>query len=550
MKTMNKIFTAKYHSFLFIIPILYFIIGSYFRYILGDLSLRSLDPDYVYFMTGLEASQCHFNVTHIDHPGTPLQFLMGLIYQITFLFRPGNISFLEDVFRNPDLYMAVSNMAITGIITSLLFYSGRRIYRKTGSILYGLLIQCTPFLPVVWFDIIGRIVPELLLPIPVILIELFIMELVFSGEEAESRKQIIFLSAVSALGLSIKLTFIPLWIIPLLILKSWKAKLKFLMFSIAFFMVFAIPVLFRLNAFTGWIKALFIHSGQYGGGEANIVNWSEFGTNLQFLWAYERWFIVTVLITFSLAVAYFLMFRRKSDKKLLVIIGAVLLAIVLQTGMVCKQFQHRYYIPVLLMLPLLVFLIAETIKKILNGRMQILISAGLLVFIGAFFVHQRPWIKLKSEVMSADMSQRTETWHFVSTLDPNAIRIITTQNYGGPFKEYALMTSYAWAGDQQKYFKETLARIYPDSYLYFTWDNTIRFWGKELTFKKVTESRKPVYLYLENDSPELYQKTLSKFQFMTDSAKVEPELVYRNEKTKELVYLLKLSSKTDSIPKI
>jgi len=550
MKTMDKIFAAKYHSFLFIIPILYFIIGSYFRYILGDLSLRSLDPDYVYFMTGLEASQCHFNVTHIDHPGTPLQFLMGLIYQITFLFRPGNVSFLEDVFRNPDLYMAVSNMAITGIITALLFYSGRRIYHKTGSILYGLLIQCTPFLPIVWFDIIGRIVPELLLPIPVILIELFIMELVFSGEEAERRKQIIFLSAVSALGLSIKLTFIPLWIIPLLILKSWKAKLKFLMFSIVFFMLFAIPVLFRLNAFTGWIKALFIHSGQYGGGEANIVNWSEFGINLQFLWAYERWFIVTVLISSILAVVYFLMFRRKSDKKLLVITGAVLLAIVLQTGMVCKQFQHRYYIPVLLMLPLLVFLIAETIKKILNGRMQILISAGLIVFIGAFFMHQRPWIKLKSEVMSADMAQRTETWHFVSTLDPNAIRIITTQNYGGPFKEYALMTSYAWAGDQQKYFKETLARIYPDSYLYFTWDNTLRYWGKELTFKKVTESGKPVYLYLENDSPELYQKTLSKFQFMTDSAKVEPELLYRNEKTKELVYRLKLSSKTDSIPKI
>ena len=165
-------------------------------------------------------------------------------------------------------------------------------------------------------------------------------------------------------------------------------------------------------------------------------------------------------------------------------------------------------------------------------------------------MHQRPWIKLKSEVMSADMAQRTETWHFVSTLDPNAIRIITTQNYGGPFKEYALMTSYAWAGDQQKYFKETLARIYPDSYLYFTWDNTLRYWGKELTFKKVTESGKPVYLYLENDSPELYQKTLSKFQFMTDSAKVEPELLYRNEKTKELVYRLKLSSKTDSIPKI
>jgi hypothetical protein len=432
MKTIDKILAAKYHSFLFIIPILYFIIGSYFRYILGDLSLRSLDPDYVYFMTGLEASLGHFNVTHIDHPGTPLQFLMGLIYRIIFLFRPGNVSFLEDVFRNPDLYMAVSNMAITGIITAFLFYSGRRICCKTGSILYGLLIQCTPFLPVIWFDIIGRIVPELLLPIPVILIELFIMELVCSNEEAESRRQIIFLSAVSAFGLSIKLTFIPVWIIPLLVLKTWKSKLKFLALAMAFFLIFAVPVTFRLSAFTGWIKMIFIHSGQYGGGEANFVNWTEFGANLQFLWAYERWFLVTVLITFILAIVYFLMFRKKYDKKLLLVTGAVLLTVFLQTGMVCKHFGHRYYIPVLLMFPLLVFFISETIKKILNGRMQILISTGLIVFIGAFFMHQQPWIKMASEAMGSDMARRTETLHFVATLDPNAIRIITTQNYGGP----------------------------------------------------------------------------------------------------------------------
>jgi hypothetical protein len=538
MQILNNIFQKKYQSLLFIIPILYFSIGAYFRYVLGDLSLRSLDPDYIYFITGFGISEGHFNVAHVDNPGTPLQYLMGIVYRITFLFRPGNIDFMEDVFRNPDLYMAVSNMVITGIITALLFYSGQRIYRKTGSVLYGLLIQCTPFLPVIWFDIIGRIVPELLMPIPVILIEMFLMELVHSDEETDSTKQVIFLSAVSAFGLSIKLTFLPLWFIPLLILKTWQNKLKFLALAIVFFLAFAIPVTLRLNIFTGWIKTLFIHSGQYGGGEANFVNWSEFGANLQFLWGYERWFLVTFLITFILAIAYFLTFRRKSDKKLLLVTGAVLLTIILQTGMVCKHFEHRYYIPVLLMLPLLVFLISETIKKLLRNRMQILVSAGLIFFLVAFFAHQRPWMKMKSEVMTTNMAQLTETWHFVSTLDPNAIRIITTKNYGSPFKEYALMISYSWAGSQQKYFNETLAKLYPDSYMFFTWDNTIRFWGNKLTLKKVTESKKPIYLYLENDAPELYQKTLEKFEFTKDSCSVDSTLLFKNKNTKELIYRL------------
>lgn len=547
MKLINKILTAKYHSFLIIIPALYFIIGSYFRYILGDLSLRSLDPDYVYFMTGLGISEGHFNVAHTDHPGTPLQYLMAIVYRVTFLFRPDSTGFLEDIFQHPDLYMAVSNMVITGLITVLLFYAGRRIYNRTGSILYGLLIQCTPFLPVVWFDTIGRIVPELLLPIPVILLELFLMELVYSDEEPESTKHVFFLSAVSALGLSIKLTFIPLWFIPLLILKRWKTKLKFLMLGIAFFLVFALPATLRLNTFIAWIKTLFIHSGQYGGGEANVVNWSEFWNNLHFLWGYERWFLVTFLITFIISLVYFLIFRRKSNKNLLIITVAILLTIVLQTGMVCKQFQHRYYIPVLLMLPLLVFLISETSKKLLTGRLQILISVGLIVFLGAFFLNQRSWIKLKSEVMSADMAQRTETWHFVSTLNQNAIRIITTQNYGSPFKEYAIMTSYAWVGSQRKYFADTLSKTYPNSYMYFTWDNTLKYWGNQLFLSTIINSNKPVFLYLENNTPGLYQKTLEKFAFTKDSCTIDSTLLYKNEKTKELVYQLNFIPQTESI---
>lgn len=151
--------------------------------------------------------------------------------------------------------------------------------------------------------------------------------------------------------------------------------------------------------------------------------------------------------------------------------------------------------------------------------------------------------------MSDDLSRRKETWHFVSSLDPNSIKIITTQNYGSPFKEYALMVSYTWAGDQQKYYTETLARLFPDTYLYFTWDNTLKFWGSELSLNKINESKKPVFLYLENDTPDLYQKTLRKFSFITDSSMVSPKLLYRNEKTKELIYKLYFRTKSDSILK-
>jgi len=548
MGRIKNMLDRHYHILFIAIPVLYFIIGAYFRYILGDLSIRSLDPDYVYFITGLEISNGHFNVTHIDHPGTPLQLLMGLVYRITYLFRPGNNSFLEDVFANPDLYMAVSNMAITGITTALLFYAGIKTFKKTKSVGYGLLIQCTPFLPVIWFDIIGRIYPELMLPIPILLLELLLVEILFGNDEISTNRNVWLLSAISALGLSVKLTFIPIWFIPLIILKDWKARLRFLLITLILFLLFSIPVIFQLNKFTGWIKAIFVHSGQYGGGDSNFVNWHEFKAGLQFLWTYEHWFLLTAIAALLISAVYFVLNGKKADKRLLVITISVLVAIVFQTIMVCKHFGHRYYVPALLLSPLLVILISETTKRLLPNKLHGMIKAGIAVYLVTFFIHQQPWIKQKTEAMSADMAQRIETWHFVSTLNANAIKIIATQNYGGPYKEYALMTSYAWAGRWQKEFKPALAKLYPNSYLFFTWDSTVRFWGDALTKKKIVESNKPIYLYLENDTPELFQKTIQHFPVLSDTLKAVPELLYKNEKTKEMVYKFNFSTETQTTP--
>jgi hypothetical protein len=538
MQTINRLIRDKIFLFLYLTPLVYFIIGNYFRYILGDLSLRSLDPDYIYFITGLGISEGHFNVFHVDNPGTPLQYLLGITYRMIHLLRPGNASYLEDVMMNSDLYLAVSNMLITGLTSLLLIYAGKRIYKTTGSVLYGILIQTTPYLAVIWYDIIGRIVPELLMPFPVILLEILLIETVYSQKKADEKPLIVALAAISALGLSVKLTYLPLWFIPAIIIPRWKNKALFTGLAIMFFLAFAIPVTLRLGVFIGWIKALFIHSGQYGGGEANFINWTELAANLKVLWAYEQWFLVTAMISILTAVTYLIVQREKAEQKLIWITVAVVLTVLLQTFMVGKHFEHRYYIPALLLLPLLVFLISEMLRRLLGNKLQFLVSIGLSVFFIFFIVHQLPWLKLKAETMSNDMAQRQETRNFVAGLNPNSIKIITTKNYGSPFKEYALMISYAWSGGHQKYYTETLAKLFPDSYLFFTWDNTFRFWGTELTLAKIKNSNKPLYVYLENDDQELYLKTIEKMGIVNDSIKFVPQLLFTNTKTRETIYQL------------
>jgi hypothetical protein len=128
-------------AFLLLLPLIYFIISSYFRHLLGNLSLRSCDPEYIYFMSGLTMADGIIKVGHFDNPGTPLQLLVALVFRIVYFIRSAPVSFVEDVFTHPDLYLGIVSQTIAALTTLLLLYAGMKILRITGNIAYALLIH-------------------------------------------------------------------------------------------------------------------------------------------------------------------------------------------------------------------------------------------------------------------------------------------------------------------------------------------------------------------------------------------------------------------------
>ena len=157
MKRLNLNLTQVEKALLFIFPLLYFIAGSYFRNLLGNLSLRSCDPEYIYYMSGLTLSDGAIKLGHVDNPGTPLQILMALVFKLTYFFRSSPIPYVEDVLLNPDLYLSVTSLFITAITAGLLFYAGYKVYQSNKSIFYALLAQTAPFMPVIWYDLIDAL---------------------------------------------------------------------------------------------------------------------------------------------------------------------------------------------------------------------------------------------------------------------------------------------------------------------------------------------------------------------------------------------------------
>ena len=206
---MKIIPSATYRNIiLWIIPLVYLIIGSYFRQLTGNLSLRSMDPDFVYFISGLTVSDGMFKVGHIDHPGTPLQYLLAGIFRIIFLFRGQKGNYIEDVFLNPDLYISTASMVIIALTAGLLLYAGRFVFKRTRSLTYSLLIQTIPFLPVIWYDLIGRLTTEILMPFPVTILTILSVQILYE-EEPVSTKKVWLLATVCAAALSLKITLAP-----------------------------------------------------------------------------------------------------------------------------------------------------------------------------------------------------------------------------------------------------------------------------------------------------------------------------------------------------
>lgn len=519
---------------LLLAPLAYFFLGIYIHQIIGIYSLYSGDPEYIYFISGLSVANGKLMLGHIDNPGTPLQYLAALVFRGLYYLRNHQVPFNEDVLGNADLYLRILNLVLTGVVTVFMYWAGKAAFKITNSLSYSILLQLSPLFTNIIFGNIGRITPENLMPIPVMLLSLLILKMIFLPKEEQPQKKWIWFGLISAFGLSIKLTYFPLWIIPLILLETWKDRISYSATAVIAFFTMALPVTLQINFFWGWIKGLFLHSGQYGKGDSNIVNWKTVLPNFNNLWNENLYFFwITLILGVILAISF--LFRKDQQSRFIQRISlGILCAVFIQVAIVCKQFETRYFIPALMLLPVSFMLIIELIKPL-----NVIISKyriphiAVFLFVSVYFMNQVPFIQSLSLSLDQKRCQKMKALHYMQTIEKDALKFTVTTDYGAPIPEYVLMHSYGWAGKQKELFKPILAELYPNSYIFFPWDNSMNFWGKEPDFSRLPI--RPAYIYFLNDN--------LKDQFFKDAAKYFPEKyeltrTFTNDTTKEAVYRL------------
>ncbi|UCH14692.1 MAG: hypothetical protein JSV22_01715, partial [Bacteroidales bacterium] len=318
------------------LPVFLFYLNRLTNISLGDFFLSYVDPEYNYLFNGINIALLRLDIKYYHHPGTPLQCLIAVASVIANI-RNRGFTLAENLFVNPEYYLHASNIAINLVNAIFLFIIGFFIYRRNRNIIIALLIQVSPFTNTLFLETMARVIPESLLGIVTLLLVLLVFYF-FTAKSTDNKtfKYIILFSLVSGYGLALKLTFFPLIIIPLIILPCFADKMKYLLYTLISFFLFAFPLLSKLDKFGRWIKNLFVHSGRFGTGESNIINVPDFADNVKNLINQDKFFFLLLLLFIIIIIIYFikpLKLKIKNDIKYKALISIVL-AIVLQCMMV------------------------------------------------------------------------------------------------------------------------------------------------------------------------------------------------------------------------
>jgi hypothetical protein len=529
---------------LFIIPLTLLAIGLLYIRFSGMYFLHCVDPEYAYLFNGSILAQFHPDVQFTGHPGIPLQCLVAAVSHVVHLFRPGQI-LVVDVLQNPELYIRATLYTVNVINAAVIFFLGLITYRYSRSILSAMFLQLTPFSHVLVMESLGRLIPELIMCIIVCCWLMVLVKLLYTenNERHHKRYSLVF-GVLFGLSMADKMTFLSYFFLPLLVLPSWKLRLRYAIFSMVSFVVFAFPVVLNHKAFFQWITNIFMHTGAYGGGEMGIIDWHLFIYHLKLLTTNTRFLLVSGITL--LLITLLTIFQQKRHKRIIgfpvTIVFSVFLIMIFQYAMASKHFAYHYMMPALLLAVFMVFLIIQLLQQGFPGLVSSKVASVLMGFAGLLLlVNISPKVIKELKYIKESAIVRQQAYGNIAPLLDKSPRIISTSYYGCSAIEYALTFGILESGRYGSYFTEKVKELYPSTYLYLPWARVFYEGNKEILPAAVIHPETTYTLYIAEYSTDRLNEILASLKADTASYGYTVSEIFSSPATAEAVFLLKIN---------
>ena len=303
------------------------------------------DPDYVYLFNALNVATLAAP-DHVDHPGIPLHILGAALLRLLHV-ASSQEQLCAEVLARAEWHLSVLNGTVVTIYLACLVGLPWLVWRKTGDLAAALVLQASPFCLGSHFEVLGRFNPE---PVLVVICLLLTALLYLYSLGALDRLGIgtaLLFGAIAATGLASKVTFLPVLIVPLLCLESWRERGVYLVTAYGCWELWLLPAAPHYGRLHAWLFSLATRQGRYGSGETGMLP-TDYWANLMGL-ILDNGFLSAIIILSLASLAYdrwgLEAPRTPPLRRLRRLLGGVVLAQLGQFLLVAKSPQARYLVP-------------------------------------------------------------------------------------------------------------------------------------------------------------------------------------------------------------
>lgn len=345
-------------SILLVLPLLLINTGSLLTESKGPYWLApNQDPEYAYLFNALNVATLT-KIGHTDHPGTPVQVIGGIALRLLNI-NASSSTLAEEVIRDPEYYLSILNKIFSFINFNVLLITGVAMYFLTKDIALSLLMQLSPFFYETILDYgLTRVSPEPLLLSVTLLFALFLIMFSFSDIQSTTKAEgigikithkgfVTIFALLAGFGVATKLTFLPLLVIPLVLLTSIKSRVQYLFGTLFSFVLFTLPIISQYDYFFIWLYNVFSHTGFYGSGMNTIIDSTLYLTSVKELLEQNIVYSMIVLSSFIVLAIKPSIYGHKTifdDKKWRLLLGLAL-SHVTSILMVAKHPGQHYLLP-------------------------------------------------------------------------------------------------------------------------------------------------------------------------------------------------------------
>lgn len=434
---------------------------------------ENLDPGYAYLLNSLNVADYH-RPYFIGHPGTPVHLVGGGVIRAMNA-RTGRQETVKEVLTNPERYMTAINGVLVVFCGFCALIAGLIVFIASRSLFSALIVQATPFFSITTFSGLTSVRPEpMMIGLATLVAGLVILTLKTDTRKYALRYVLAF-AVLVGIGLAGKVNFLPVALVPLIILPGWKSRLSFLGATILAFILAILPILepTLIRETIQFMFNLATHTGRYGSGSAGFIEPLNYLRASIVLINGEALFFLIVL-TGIVVLACRSKFPALQGARFKVLL-AVTVAQIVQLLMVAKHPASRYLIPSLALISVNVVVLFEVIRERLPAYRLPLLGLAVLVI-----TSYQIWgfNTLFRESRAATHTQLA-VYESVRTTAAN-VPVVTYYTSSSP--HYALDFGSGYSGNL---YRGVLQQLYPNQFFYSPWTGKFSDFGGPVTIDQL-----------------------------------------------------------------